>query len=40
VLETLPGAGHVPWDRYGARFVKHSAWFAYQQLGLARLPAR
>ena len=40
VLETLPGSGHVPWDRYGARFVKHSAWFAYQQLGLARLPAR
>jgi acetyl esterase/lipase len=39
VLETLKGAGHVPWDRYGDRFVKHSAWFAYTQLRLVRLPS-
>jgi acetyl esterase/lipase len=39
VLETLKGAGHVPWAKYHRRFVTHSAYFLYDKLRLARLPS-
>jgi acetyl esterase/lipase len=33
-LETLEGAGHVPFAQYSERFVRHSAYFLYEHLGL------
>ena len=39
VLETLLGAGHVPFAQYGERFTRHSAYFLFQHLGLGRRTA-
>jgi acetyl esterase/lipase len=38
VLETLTGAGHVPFAEYRSRFIAHSAYFLYARLRLRSVP--